>query len=390
MNTRVSLKSVVVLATLLVALAPAICQAQKGKKPGGGGGGNDGGGGEPAETYVFAPLDLGSLVNDINDLREIVGFMSMPSNQYAAAYWTVSESNGQVETNLAILSGGIEAYSINNLGEIVGVGFGSAGNYVAVYWPSPSSTAEPLPSLPGYDVSVAQGINNDGLICGYVSKSALDASGQPIPATYDSPSNRAVVWRVDSSGETPIINGPFELPTSGDGVENAAIAVNDNDENGIAQVVGRGGFLWDVLSHEDGTVSVSSTPLDVGVPTGINNAGLISGRLTGTREVDALVWSRDSTWFLNRGRGRNKMPYAGAWDINDSGLIVGETCTDTSLGAIGRACFWNGIDGSLTYLDGYLPANPSIADLYSARAVNAFGDIVGSGSSNFVAVRVTQ
>jgi hypothetical protein len=333
---------------------------------------------------------LGSGLNDINDLREIVGFMYMPSDQYAAAYWTVSESNGQVATNLSILAGGIEARSINNLGEIVGESFGSAGNYVAVYWPSPSSTAEPLPSLPGYDVSVAQGINNDGLICGYVSKSALDARGQPIPATYDVPSNRAVVWRVDSSGETPIINGPFELPTSGDGASSSAGGVNDSDENGVAQVVGRGGFLWDVLSHADGTVSVSATPLDVGVPTGINNTGLISGRLHGRTEVDALVWSRDSTWFLDRGRGRNKVPYAAAWDISDSGLIVGEARTDNSIGAIGRACVWNGVEASLTYLDGYLPADPPIAELYSARAVNAFGDIIGSGSSNFVAVRVTQ
>ena len=179
--------------------------SRPGPPGGGGGGGDDGGGGEPAPTILFAPLDLGSGLNDINDLREIVGFMYLSSDEYAAAYWTVSESNGQVDTNLSILAGGIEARSINNLGEIVGESFGSAGNYVAVYWPSPSSSAIELPSLPDHDVSVAQGINNDGLICGYVSKSALDENDQPIPATYDSPSNRAVVWRVTSPSGIPVI-----------------------------------------------------------------------------------------------------------------------------------------------------------------------------------------
>jgi hypothetical protein len=294
-------------------------------------------------------------------------------------------SNGEIESNRLPLSGGINAYSINNFGEIVGETFGSAGNYVAVYWPSPYSQAEPLPSWPGYDVSVALAINNNGLICGYLSKSTLDASGQPIPATYDSSSNRAVVWRVDSSGE---ISDPFELPTDGDGSSSDATAVNDNDE-----VVGHGpdgDILWSVQSHGDGTVSVSSTPIGLGTPTGINNAGLVVGRMPGYRETDAYAWLQNSTWFLDRGRGKNKVPYAGAWDVNDSGLIVGEARTDTSLGAIGRACFWNGIDGSLTYLDEYLEADSPLLRLDSAEAVNASGDIIGFGSSNFVAVRVTQ
>ena len=403
MNAHRSCKWLAVLVALTMAFAvtmaftPALAKPPKDKP--GGGGGSDGGGDEPTSAMLIAPLDFGSLLNDINDLREIVGFMYSPSNQSDAAYWTVSVSNGEVETNLSILDGGIEAYSINNLGEIAGVGFGSAGNYVAVYWPNPSSSAIELPSLPGHDVSVALGINNDGLICGYVSKSVLDASGQPIPATYDIPSNRAVVWQVVSIDGTPIVSGPFELPSDGDGSSSTAHDLNDSDEFGIAQVIGYrgspvsgegGAFLWEVQSQPDGTVSVVTIPKGDGEPMGINNNGLFCGRRYVRSGVDALVWSGDTISILDRGKGKNSVPVAIAFDISDSGLIVGEAREDTSLGAIGRACIWDGIDGSLTYLDDYLEVDSPLASLDRAQAVNAFGDIIGYGSPYaFIAIPVS-
>jgi hypothetical protein len=205
-----------------------------------------------------------------------------------------------------------------------------------------------------------------------------------------------VVWRVNSPDD---IRGPFELPSDGDGSGSSANALNDGDDLGIAQVVGYrsspvsgegGDFLWDVQLLVGDIVPISTTPIGLGTPIGINNGGLVVGRIPGFRETEAYAWLNNSTWFLDRGRGKNKVPYAAAWDINDSGLIVGEARTDTSIGALGRACFWNGVEGSLTYLDGFLPTDSPITELYHARAVNAFGDIIGHGSSNFVAVKVTQ
>jgi hypothetical protein len=42
-----------------------------------------------------------------------------------------------------------------------------------------------------------------------------------------------------------------------------------------------------------------------------------------------------------------------------------------------RACFWDGSDGSLVYLDQFLEEASPLLSLRSAEAVNAFGDIVG-------------
>ena len=315
---------------------------------------------------------------DINDLREVVGTVRTPTGEDAAAHWNVVEVDGVVESSLSILSGGVAANAINNLGEIVGQKHDASGNAVAVYWPTPASAAIELPLLPGYDVSLPMSINNNGLICGYMS-----VSGQ-----QDWQSDIAVVWRVTLSNGVPVISDPVDLPGGRDG--GAAAAVNDNDESGVAQVVGAQHstwtpLLWEVQSLPDGTLSVSANPqvIDDDVAAfalGINNSGLICGRT----EFDAVVWSSGESSFLDRpGKGKNKVPRAWARDISDNGIIVG----DAGEYYDPRACFWDGITGSLTYLDDYLEPDSPLLGLSRAEAVNAFGDIVGDGWNDaFIAV----
>ena len=220
-----------VLAALTLAFTPAMTEAKKPDKPGGGGG--DGGGdGDTGNEIIIVKLDEASGIGtqgrawDINDLREVVGSVRTSSGEDAAAYWTVTEADGVVESSLSVLGGGHDAFGINSLGEIVGQSFDGSGNAVAVYWPGPSSPAIPLPPLTGHDVSVALSINIDGLICGYVS-----VSGQ-----QDWQGDRAVVWRVTSGNDGPVISNPVELPAGGAG--SSARDVNDNDGSGTAQVVG--------------------------------------------------------------------------------------------------------------------------------------------------------
>ena len=380
-----------VLALYLFTLPPTLALAGKPDKPGGGGG-------EPANALLIAQLDAGGDAADINDLREVVGAVTTESGDSVAAYWTVTESNGLITSNRTLLWDGYLAYAINNHGEIVGESFDSFGNYVAIYWPDSSSAAVELPSLPDHPISVAQGINNDGLICGYVSKNVLDDNDNPIPGTVDVPAHRAVVWRVLPTDGAPIISGPFELPSDGDDSNSAANALNDNDEFGIAEVVGYrasavsgegGPFLWGVKSLDDGTVSILTIPLlGDGMPIGVNNNGVICGRLIGrSGEEDALVWSGDTVSFLDRGKGRNKVPAAWALDINESGLIVGWAGTYID----SHACFWDGIEGTVTYLDDYLESDSPLLGLIRARDVNAFGDIVGIGQTgSFIAIPVSQ
>lgn len=383
-----------VASTIACLLCFTIAEAKKPSEPPGGGGGG-GGNSDPGNTLIIAQIAASGSVEDINDWQEVVGAVLMESGDNVAAYWAVNESNGEITSNLTILPDGKNAHAINNLGEIVGESIDIAGNAVAVYWSSSSSSAIELPALPDHVVSFASSINNDGLICGYVSKNALDENNEPIPGTIDIPSNRAVVWRAASDDGTPIISGPFELPSDGDGSSSAAHAVNDSDESGFAQIVGYrrstvpgegGAFLWEVQSDSDGTVSILTIPKGDGLPTGINNSGSFCGRLIGRSEVDALVWSDDTVSVLDRGKGRNKVPEAWAWDIGDTGIVVGMAGTYVD----SRACLWDGIDGTLTYLDSYLEPDSPVLGLTRATAVNASGDIVGQGPTGpFIAIQIS-
>ena len=370
----------VIAGTLAVLVCLSTAYAKKPDNPGGGDG-------DLGITFSVVPLDLDNPADawDINDFREVVGSVLTESGDVPAAYWTIVESNGELVSSLTVLTGGSVAHGINNFGEIVGESYDSSGNFVAVYWPNSSSSTMELPMLSGHDNSYAGSINGDGLICGYVSKNLLDANGDPKPGSHDITSDRAVVWRVVSTNGTPVIRGPFELPSDGDNSHSAAHALNDNDEFGVAQVVGYrrsavsgegGAFLWEVQSHSDGTVSIVTVPDGDGLPTGINNGGFICGRLIGRHgEVDGLVWSGDTVSYLDRGKGKNQVPEAYPWDISDSGIIVGMAGTYSD----SRACFWDGSDGSLVYLDQFLEEDSPLPSLMSAEAVNAFGDIVGGG-----------
>ena len=338
--------------------------------------------GDPGITYRVVPLEWGINARDINDYREVAGAVLTESGDVSAAYW----EEGELVSNLTVLSGGRMAHGINNNGDIVGTSYDSSGNDVAVYWPNSSIFSMELPTLSGYANSYAHSINNDGLICGSVSKNLLDENGDPIPGSSEYTSNRAVVWRVVSTNGTPDIRGPRELPSDGDGSSSFASALNDNDEFGVAQVVGRrlsvvsgegGAFVWEVKSDSDGTVSILTvSSLGDGKPTGINNGGFICGYAPARRypEMDGLVWYGDTVSYLDRGKGRNQVARAQAWDISDSGIIVGHTggWYDQP-----RACFWDGSDGLLVYLDQFLEEDSPLLRLGYADAVNALGDIVG-------------
>ena len=331
--------------TLAMLLSGSEILAQ-GKGNGNGNGG--GGGGDSAASFVIAKLDNANgafshgHANDLNNLREVVG-----SVDQAAAFWTVTDTNGTIQTQISVLAGGKEATGINDSSEIVGLTYDEWGNWTAVYWASPSAAPIDQPTLPGSAVSRPNSISNDGVICGYVALNAQD---------WDSTA-RAVAWRVTTVGGNPVISDPVELPAPANS-RSIAQSVNDNDADGVAQIVGfyRETFTsvqWDVMSMPDGSLLVGSTlellPLDGALAVGITNNGGICGRTN----VDAIIWGAGAYAILDRPKGRNRVPRAWAWDISDSGIIVGEA------GELyePRACFWSGGDGSLTYFDGYIDTN---------------------------------
>lgn len=355
-------KAIACSAMLAVILTTSPLLAQRGKKGGGG----------TSSPFTILKLDdangvvSGGQANDINATSHVVGRVVTPAGS-AAAIWTITQSNGSYRSTLALLTGGETANAINNLGEIVGTTKNQAGKLTALYWPSANAAPLPLPPLPGYDESSALSISNSGVICGKVG---LAGEG------WDA--DRAVVWRVVVEGGVPAVGLPVELPGPVDG--SRATGINDNDEMGLAQVVGiyeatQTAVMWEVLSVPDGTVIVAPVPdvLDFGDQAAdVNNSGIACGQ----RGVEAVVWSSGNPTVLDRpSKGKQSVPRAAAWAIGNTGTIVGAAGDFTS----SRACYWETPSASLTFLDSYLPSNSALGGLSSANGVNEHGVIVGDG-----------
>ena len=134
-------------ALTVVAVFCATAYAQKGGKGGGGGSGGGGGGGDKGTSYQIVQLDtddgtgntLSGNAFDINDSRLIVG-----SADLLAACWTVTEVDGELQSNLHFLDNSIFTFSLafgcNDGGEIVG----TADDSLAVYWADKNAAAEGL------------------------------------------------------------------------------------------------------------------------------------------------------------------------------------------------------------------------------------------------------
>ena len=365
---------------LLMAGAPLMAQGI-GKGNGNGGGGGGGGGGSTPDIQIVQ-LETADGVGthdeayDVNDLREVVGRATLPTGELSAAYWTVDETSGVVESTLSLLDGGHAALGINNQGEIVGQTHDAAGHPVGVYWATPTSTAIVLQLPVGFDVSLPKSINDGGIICGLV---AVDG---------DSQSSVPVLWQVTDADGGRAVSPPIVLPAFEPGA--SAQDINNSDSSGVAQVVGMQRttwtpLLWEVQTLPDGTLVIPANPQvldhDAGAfATGVNNNGDVCGRT----DIDAVVWTNGTESILDRpGKGRRQVPRCWAWAIGDSGIIVGEAGSLIDP----RACFWDGIDGSMTYLDDYLDADSPLLGLGSASAVNAIGDIVGRGwNGAFIAI----
>ena len=104
----------------------------------------------------------------------------------------------------------------------------------------------------------------------------------------------------------------------------------------------------------------------------INNNDVACGALG----FEAIVWAGGGSTVLDRpSKGRNGVPRAAAWDISESGIVVGQAGDLSN----SRACYWATNSSSLTFLDSCLPSNSSLGGLSSADAVNEHGVIVGNG-----------
>ncbi|MCC6956406.1 MAG: hypothetical protein IT316_06390 [Anaerolineales bacterium] len=250
--------------------------------------------------------------------------------------------NGVMQ-NLGTLGGSWSvAYGVNDDGQVVGTSLTGTGYSGAFLWQNGSM--QNLGSLGGNGPSGALAINNAGQVVGFSINST--------------PQMHAFLWN----------GGMTDLGAFGDGAS-YAYAISDT-----GQVAGWGkvgtypnitehAFRWNGSMQDLGTGSWAQSSA-----RGINDNGDVVGRLI--NEGNGTDWhaalSQGGGGFQDLGGNLST-----AYDINNAGLIVGESG--------GRAVLWE--SGQLKDLNTLIPANSGWV-LQSARAINNRGQIVGKGTFN--------
>jgi probable HAF family extracellular repeat protein len=287
----------------------------------------------PADAQSFAPEAIGpadwfsAVAVDINDRGDIAG---NGTNRNALSRGWFKPANAAFIELPAPIQG---AFALNDAGRMIVRG-GSAS------WIYDSGNLTPIPGLDGTtDNVIARSINNAGVVVG--------DSRQDFPLS----NQQAFLW----AGGDPIDLG--SLGSAG----SSATGVND-----FGLVVGQArtaagipsGFLY------DGTSMINLTGTTGGSALGINNAGVVVGRIG----LEAFRWRNGTITLLSN---LDVPSDSVAFSINEFGVIVGDVG--------GSAFVYRG--GQMVNLNTLLPPGSGWV-LRAARAINNFGEIVGTGTFN--------
>jgi probable HAF family extracellular repeat protein len=276
-------------------------------------------------------VDLGTLLpggggdsqaRDVNNNHQIAGYSSLAPGQLRAVVWTKT-GNGWAIENLGIVTGSCcaQALGVNNGGgdpaavAVVGGSRVSPNESHAVMWTRSSTGWEitDLGTLPGDMFSVAHAINDHRVIVG----TSLDASNI----------GRGFLW----TGDT----GMMELDSLGG--DTYALAINNSgdvaglstDESGNRHAIrwraAQNWALEDLGTLDDGCCSQGFSINSFGDVAGVSD---LSQRPT-FRLQHAFLFTSIGMTDLGAIRGSSA-----AWDLNDFGVVVGESNSRGSLHAV--------------------------------------------------------
>jgi probable HAF family extracellular repeat protein len=262
---------------------------------------------------------------------------------------------------------------------------------------TPVFSVRELPTLPDAPDATVSGINNAGQAVGTIGGVSFCPGGCPVIWSDGSPTllggvtgeTTGAAYAINNAGQvagTAVIAGSSQaviwnnntltpLPSPGtEYTQTFAVAINDSGQvvgqavgqaNGVAQAVAT---LWNGSTP---TVLGLASGYTVGLAYGINNGGLVVGKLCcDVQEPEAVVWHGTTPTLLPRLKpiqtGSGAVGNGVALAVNNSGLAVGIAASAT-----GReeAVAWN---------DGVAIDLGMIEGKSSATAINDRGIIVGN------------
>jgi probable HAF family extracellular repeat protein len=313
----------------------------------------------PAQPDSYHVVDVGvvegfadGVADGINDAGTVVGTLSASTGISQAFLYT--EGGGIVLLDFLVGGTASGASAINGAGVVVGVSNAAAGIVppTGVLWSGPSAEPAPFVNAAGLD--------------GSTTVTAINAAGDAVGASSSTssfpPSSHAILW--------PALGGATDLSTI---IGSAGGAQDINDSGQV--IVTFGGLL---AGHASLWSEASGSEELIGLPeatrtsaSAINAAGVVVGS-SGPLLEHATRWltptqPEDLGVLLD---GGNSV----ANDINDAGTVVGTADTASGLHAV----VWTAA-GGMQDLNALSDADAIGMTLWSAEAINASGQIVGTG-----------
>ena len=311
---------------------------------------------------------------DINDLGQIVGFSTHPGEAVAeATIW-----NSDIPTGLGVPAGTDFSFAnaVNNNGEVAG--YSEIGTVPDQ--PGNVKTATFWDALGAFDIGTSMGLTRS--IAFDINDNGVVALQGDHPGEFGQTAGFAWSMSMGGTQAGPDLLYKFAANNGIDNLNNLVGEAAVSFDGGQAIYTNFNGLGWDV-GIEIGPQAVRASAR----ANAISDTGIVVGQAgeDGIHVFEAAIFTLDSLGFE---AGEDGKPVAwldklddfddsNALDVNDTGLIVGESSQFGEAGVDRRAVVW--VDENIFDLNHLLRPNSDFQKLVSATGVNNGGAIVGYG-----------